>query len=62
MSPKTGQVFKVELFSGILERKAPKGTRSNDTEATTLYSGIQGPCDSGGPAGGQDPGSIGQRV
>ena len=40
VSPKTGQVFKVGLFSGILERKAQKGTRNDDTEKATIFSGI----------------------
>jgi hypothetical protein len=52
MSPKTGQLFKVELFSGMVERKAQKGTRNNDHKKTTVFGGIQGPCGAGGVAGG----------
>ena len=55
VSPKTGQGFKVELFSGILERKAQKGTRNNDLKKTTVFGGIQGPCRAGSPAGLPEP-------
>lgn len=50
VSPKTGQGFKVELFSGIVSRKTLKGPRDNDTEKTTVFGGIQGACGACGAA------------
>jgi len=43
VSPKTGHVFKVELFSGILERKAPVVSRIFRTFSESSFSG-HGSC------------------
>ena len=60
MFPKTGQAFKAELFSGIVERNVQKRTRNNDPDKKTFYGGIKDPCGAGGITVGQNAGSVGR--